>query len=123
MYPTESQCAIRQRIGWLKYKHDKWFEVNETTEADALVAETKDNVLNYILPYFETAKTKKDVLQLLDKKQLSMSHIFAKLIIYGEYQEFDKAQKEYSSLLNDKYIVANLKSSLDEYKVKYGLQG
>lgn len=121
-YPTESQCAIRQRIGSMKYKHDKWFDIEADTNEEVLIEEMKDNLLNYILPYFEKTNAKAGVLQLLDDRLVKTENTFGRLIIYGEYKQFEKAQAEYNKLQNEKYTVAHFKSSLDKYKAKYGLQ-
>jgi len=121
-FPTEPACAIRQRIGKLKYKgYDKWFDVNTETNVSDLMEELKDCVLNYILTYFNSINNKAAVLQILGDKTVSME-TFGRLIIYGEYKEFAKAQAEYERLLNDRYTNFNFKDSLNEYKAKYGLQ-
>jgi hypothetical protein len=120
-YPTEPVCAIRQRIGKLKYNIDKWFDIDRNTNISELEKEMNDNVMNYILPYFERSKTKNDVIQLLQDKNVILEK-FTKLIIFGEYQELDKAQAEYDKLKQDKYNFNNFKSTLIEYKNKYNLK-
>lgn len=119
-YPTESICAIRQRIGKLKYNIDKWFDIDSNTHIAELKRETTDNVLNYILPYFERNKTKTDVLQLLQSQNINLDK-FTRLIILGEYNQFEKAQMEYDNLKQDKYTFTHMKSSLFEYRDKYNL--
>ncbi|MEO7310252.1 MAG: DUF4304 domain-containing protein [Chitinophagaceae bacterium] len=121
VYPTESSCAIRQRIGKLKYNGiDKWFELNTSIDIAELKKEITDNVLNYIVPYFERTKTKEDVLNLLQDKNNNLDK-FVRVIIYGEYKQFDKAQMEYDKLKQDNYTFTNMKSALDEYKSRYNL--
>ncbi|HEV7349853.1 DUF4304 domain-containing protein [Telluribacter sp.] len=119
-YPTEPDCAIRQRIGKLKYNIDKWFDIEAATEISELKQEMTDNVVNYIIPYFESNKTKVDVVRILQDDNLNLQN-FTRLIVFGEYQHFDKAQAEYNKLKQDKYIVNNMKSSLEEYRDKYKL--
>jgi hypothetical protein len=119
-YPTEPICAIRQRIGKLKYNIDKWFELDSTTDIAALKNETIDNIVNYIIPYFEKAKTKADIMQLLQDENTPLDK-FGRLIIFGEYKELEKAQLEYDRLKQDKYTFGNMKSTLFEYRDKYKL--
>jgi len=119
-YPTESICAIRQRIGRLKYNIDKWFDIDTSTDLAALKTETIDNILNYIVPYFEKAKTKADVIQLLQDENTPLDK-FGRLIILGEYNQIEKAQAEYNRLKQDKYTFTNMKSTLFEYRDKYKL--
>ena len=119
-YPTEPICAIRQRIGNLKYNTDKWFDIDLSTNIAELKSETTDNILNYIVPYFEKAKTKADVIQLLQDENISLDK-FARLIILGEYNQIEKAQLEYDKLKQDKYTFTNMKSTLFEYRDKYKL--
>ena len=119
-YPTEPICAIRQRIGNLKYNTDKWFDIDLSTNIAELKSETTDNILNYIVPYFEKAKTKADVIQLLQDENISLDK-FARLIILGEYNQIEKAQLEYDKLKQDKYTFTYMKSTLFEYRDKYKL--
>ena len=120
-FPREPVCAIRQRIGMLKYKYDKWFEIDSDTDIESMVAEMIDNIKNFILPYFNTAQTKTDILQILENKTLP-TNPFARLIIYGEYKQFDKAQTEYEILINDQNTSENFQSALHKYKKRYGLE-
>ena len=116
-YPTEPICAIRQRIGKLKYNIDKWFDLDPSTDIAALKNETIDNILNHILPYFEKAKTKAGIIQLLQDENTPLDK-FGRLIIFGEYNQLEKAQVEYDRLKQDKYTFANMKSTLFEYRDK-----
>ena len=119
-YPTEPICAIRQRIGQLKYNIDKWFDLEPNTDIVALKSETVDNILNHIVPYFEKSKTKADIIELLHDKDTPLDN-FGRLIIFAEYNQLEKAQIEYDRLKQDKYIFRNMKSTLFEYRDKYKL--
>ena len=90
------------------------------TNITELKEETLDNVINYIVPYFERSKTKADILQLLQHKNIILDK-FVRLIILGEYKQFAKAQSEYDKLKQDKYTFTNMKSTLFEYRDKYKL--
>ena len=121
IYPTEPDCAIRQRIGALKYKIDKWYDLNLMTDISELKKEMTDNVLNYIVPYFEKSKNKVGVLLLLQDPTINLEK-FVRLIIFGEYKQSDRAQSEYDKLKQDKFTFANMKSTLFEYRDKYNLK-
>jgi len=121
-YPTEPECAIRQRIGKLKYNNlDKWFEIDNNSDFSKLNHELNDSVVNFIIPYFEKTKTKNNIIQLLQDKSVGLEK-FTRLVIFGEYNELIKAQQEYENLKQDKYIFNNHKSTLKEYKEKYNLK-
>ena len=113
-------CAIRQRIGKLKYYIDKWFELDPSTDIEALKIETIDNIVNYIVPYFEKARTKADIMQLLQDENTHLDK-FGRLIIFGEYNQMENAQLEYDRLKQDKYTFTNMRSTLFEYRDKYKL--
>ena len=119
-YPTEPVCAIRQRIGDLKYNKDKWFDIETGTDVNELKEEMLDNILNYIMPYFERTKTKEGVCNLLQDESIILDK-FTRLIVFGEYGYYEKAQAEFYKLNRDKFVLNNLKSSLAEYKNKYKL--
>jgi hypothetical protein len=119
-YPTEPTCAIRTRIGHLKCKRDTWFDVNTNSDMDTLLAEMKDNVTNYILPYFERAKTRDDIIFLLDNRELPVD-TFTRLVIYGEYKNYEKAKNELERLESEKNKSQVFKERLLEYREKYGL--
>ena len=121
-YPTEPECAIRQRIGKLKYNNlDKWFEIDNNSDFSKLNHDLNDSVVNFIIPYFEKTKTKNNIIQLLQDKSVGLEK-FTRLVIFGEYNELIKAQQEYENLKQDKYIFKNHKSTLKEYKEKYNLK-
>jgi len=121
-YPTEPECAIRQRVGKLKYNNlDKWFEIDNNSDFSKLNHELNDSVVNFIIPYFEKTKTKNNIIQLLQDKSVGLEK-FTRLVIFGEYNELIKAQQEYENLKQDKYIFNNHKSTLKEYKEKYNLK-
>ena len=121
-YPTEPECAIRQRIGKLKYNNlDKWFEIDNNSDFSKLNHELNDSVVNFIIPYFEKTKTKNNIIQLLQDKSVGLEK-FTRLVIFGEYNELIKAQQEYENLKQDKYVFNNHKSTLKEYKEKYNLK-
>jgi len=119
-FPTEPVCAIRIRIGKLRYGIDKWFDVNQFTDILELKNETIENLEHYIIPYFERSKTKADIVKLLDDETTPLTH-FLKLIILGEYKEFERAQEEYNRLRQDSYVSRNMNSVLLEYRDKYRL--
>ncbi len=91
------------------------------TDISELKKEMTDNVLNYIVPYFEKSKNKVGVLLLLQDPTINLEK-FVRLIIFGEYKQSDRAQSEYDKLKQDKFTFANMKSTLFEYRDKYNLK-
>jgi hypothetical protein len=119
-FPTEPECIIRKRIGKLRNQHDTWYEISEITDENKLIAQMQENLKKYILPYFDRTKTKEDLLNLLDSEKLILAPL-AKLIVYGELKQFDKAKAEYLIIQKEKtnpYFLETVK----EYGIKYGIE-
>jgi hypothetical protein len=91
------------------------------TDIYELEKEMTDNVLNFIVPYFEKSKNKAGVLLLLEDPTINLEK-FVRLIIFGEYKQSDKGQLEYDKLKQDKFIFANMKLTLLEYRDTYNLK-
>lgn len=119
-YPTEPQCLIRKRIGNLRNQHDTWYDVNERTDEQQLIAEMRKNLTEFILPYFNRFNSTEQMLHELDKADMMMAPL-GKLIVYGELKQFDKAKREYEGLLSNK-INPHLLMTVREYGQKYGLE-
>jgi hypothetical protein len=118
-FPTELDCLIRKRIGELRNQHDTWYGVDESTDESELIIEMRSNLKDYILPFFDRTKTKEAFLELLDTEILYLAPL-GKLVAYGELKQFDRARKEYNSILKEKtnpYFLETLK----EYGQKYGI--
>jgi len=120
-FPNEPDCVIRRRIGEIKYNKDKWFDINPDVQVDNLITEMKEDLNNYILPYFNMTKSKDSIVMLLNDKSIKTENL-GRLIIYGEYKRLDKAQIEYNELRRNKYINRTFGDRLTEFKEKYGLQ-
>ncbi len=118
-YPTEPECLIRKRIGNLLNQHDTWYDIEERTDEQQLIEEMKKNLTNFILPYFDQLNSTEKMLQELDKADMMMTPL-GKLIVYGEFKQFDKAKREYDGLLNNK-INPHFLMTVKEYGQKYGL--
>jgi len=119
VFPGETQCLIRKRIGAIRNQHDTWYDLNEKTDEDSLIMEMRANLTKYILPYFESTKTKAAFLNMLDNEKLILAPL-GKLITYAELKQFDKARSEYLKILKEKsnpYFLETVK----EYGKKYGL--
>ncbi len=113
-FPTELDCLIRKRIGELRNQHDTWYSLDEKTDENKLIVEMQTNLTKYILPYFEKTKTKEAFLNLLVNEKLTFAPL-AKLIVYAELKQFDKAKAEYLTFLNEK-----TNPSFLERVMKYG---
>ena len=120
IFPTEQECLIRKRIGELKKQNDIWFEIDENLDENKLIAEIQFNLTKYILPYFDSAKTKEDLLNLLVNEELILAPL-GKLIVYSELKQFENAKSEYRLILNkttNPYFLETVK----EYGQKYELE-
>lgn len=119
LFPTEPECLIRKRIGELKGQHDTWYDIEEKTDENKLIIEMQLNLEKYILPYFDRTKTKEAFLNILDSEKLILAPL-GKLIVYAELKQFDKAKKEYLTILKEKTNPLFLET-VKEYGKKYGL--
>lgn len=120
VYPTEPVCLVRKRIGELRKQQDTWYDIDEKTDVEKLIAEMGGNLHDFILPYFERAKTKQDFLLLMESGELGLSQL-EKLIVYGENKMWDKAKEAYELLLEENRKSAFL-ASVKEYGKKYGFE-
>lgn len=118
-YPTEPECLIRKRIGDLRNQHDTWYDIIERTDEQQLIGEMRKNLNDFILPYFNRLDSTEKMLQELDKADMMMTPL-GKLIVYGEFKQFDKAKREYERLLNNK-TNPHFLITVKEYGQKYGL--
>ncbi|MCM5530307.1 DUF4304 domain-containing protein [Parasegetibacter sp. NRK P23] len=119
-YPTEPECLIRKRIGNLRNQHDTWYDIQERTDEQQLIAEMRKNLADFILPYFNRLNCTEKVLQELDDANMVLTPL-GKLIIYGELKKIDKAKREYEGFLNDKNSNPHFLMRVREYGQKYGL--
>lgn len=119
-FPTEPECLVRKRIGELRNEHDIWYDVDENANENKLIGEMRINLNEYILPYFEKAKTKEELLNKLESEKLILAPL-DKIITYAELKQLEKAKAEYSIILKEKtnpYFLETAK----EYGRKYGLE-
>ena len=121
-YPTETQCLIRKRIGDLREDQlDTWYEITESTDEQQVIAEMRNNLTGLILPYFSRLNSTEKLLQELDSADVMMPPL-VKLILFGEFKQFDSAKREYDQLLsNTKSTNLLLLKDVKEYGQKYGL--
>ena len=118
-FPTEPECLIRKRIGELRKQHDTWYDVEEKSDEVKLISEMRDNLEQFILPYFSTVSTIDDVLSLVDTEKLHLQPL-GKLIIYGELRLIDKAKTEYDRMFEEK-LNPHFLETVKEYGEKYGI--
>lgn len=119
VFPTEVECLIRKRIGEMRYGLDTWFDVTDTTDEIALIAEMKKNVTDYILPYFNDLNSKQKIVTYFEKDDLHIGRL-SKLIILAKYGEQEKAKDLYESLLQTEKRPYHLEE-IKEYGTKFGL--
>jgi len=118
-FPTEPECLIRKRIGELRKQHDTWYDVEEKSDEVKLISEMRDNLEQFILPYFSMVSTIDDVLSLVDTEKLHLQPL-GKLIIYGELRLVDKAKAEYDRMFQEK-LNPHFLETVKEYGQKYGI--
>ncbi|QHT71374.1 DUF4304 domain-containing protein [Rhodocytophaga rosea] len=67
-FPSEPDCVVRKRIGWLLDGNDKWWDVNNETDSVALSEELKIIVSEKILPFLDHYQTKADILSAVSSR-------------------------------------------------------
>jgi hypothetical protein len=117
-YPKYADCLIRLRIGQIKKQRDTWYDINDGTDEEELIAEMKNNVANFILPFFETVNSMEKVLDFLEREQLILAPL-GKMITYAEFKLFEKAKQEYQRLLTGGAQQGFLET-VRKYAEKYG---
>jgi hypothetical protein len=110
---------VRKRIGALRNKGDLWYDVKENTDEAKVISEMKNNVLNYILPYFNRIRTKELFIDFIDNENLILAPL-GKLIVYGELNQYEKAKDEYRKILNGKSNPHFLETA-KKYAQQYGI--
>ncbi|MBE8721194.1 DUF4304 domain-containing protein [Sphingobacterium pedocola] len=118
-YPTEPECLIRKRIGKLRNQDDTWYDIKDGTNEQQLIAEMRENLTEFILPYFNRINNTEKMLQQLDKEDTMVASL-GKLIVYGETKQFDKAKRDMKGFFNSK-INPHFLMTVKEYGQKYGL--
>ena len=124
-YPIQPECLIKKRIGELRNQHDTWYNIEERTDEQQLISEIRTNLTDFILPYFNRINNTERMIQELDHSDILMDPFMitsplGRLIVYGEFRQFDKAKRDYEFLLNNKtnsHFLLRLKA----YGQKYGL--
>ena len=114
-YPTEPVCIIRKTINKLRGRNDLWYEVDENTYEQELIKRVREDIQQYILPFFKQYDSVEKIFYSAD----SIFPSFGALVFYGEHGYIEKAQKEYNELLKDINPLAE--RTLKGYAKKYGL--
>lgn len=120
VYPTETQCLIRKRIGEIRNTSDTWYDVTENTNENMLISEMKQNLHNHILPYFKTVETREACLDLLDQEVQLLAPL-GKVIVYGELNLMEKAKRAYEQLM-EKESHPSFLENVKKIARKYGLE-
>lgn len=119
-YPREPVCVVRQRIGRLKGENDIWYEINDGTNEQILLAQMQENLDVFILPYFAKTATRELFIQALATRKLPMTHL-GPLHLYIVLKEFEKAKQEYEFVKSN---TSNFRMLHDakNLMVRYGLE-
>lgn len=118
-FPTEPECLIRNRIGSIRKQHDTWYDVNDKADEGKLITAMKENLEQYILPYFKSLRNKRDVLNFIDADPMTLQPI-GKLVVYGELNLIEKAKAEYEKMFEED-LHPQFLETLKQYGLKYGL--
>ena len=119
-YPTEPVCFIRRRIGDLINNNDIWYEVDKTTDEKDQVNKMQKNLNQFILPFFNKLRTKADILSALDDPKFAVYNP-GRIVLYGEYGEYEKAKAEYEKVMNEIRPTSPYKMKIADYGKKYGI--
>ena len=119
VYPTEPECLIRKRIGWIRGLDDTWYAVTTMTDVEELIAEMKYNISSFILPFFEKLNTVQKLITELEASE-TLLHTAAKMTFFAELKLLDKARTEYRKISKENYNRYQI-ASLKEYAEKHGL--
>lgn len=120
VYPTEPECLVRKRIGALRGQGDTWYEVDVNTDEVDLVADMRENVEQYILPWFNGIQSTQDFITLIKQEKLVFYPI-GKLVVFGELKMFDDAKSEYLKLLGESKRNPEWTTMIRDYGHKYGI--
>lgn len=120
VFPAESECIIRKRIGELINRQDIWYEIGEKTDETKLILEMQSHLEKFILPYLDSVKTKDALLEFLATSKLILAPL-DKLIVYGELNQFDEAKAEYTTILKE-ITNPHFLETVKEYGRIYGFE-
>ncbi|MCS4224675.1 DUF4304 domain-containing protein [Sphingobacterium sp. BIGb0165] len=119
-FPTEPECLIRKRIGFMRGLSDTWYTVTTTTDVEELVAEMKYNISGFILPFLEKLNTEQKLINELETSEQTLLNTAAKMTFFAELKLLDKARAEYRKILKERYNPQQM-ASLKEYAEQQGL--
>ncbi len=115
LYPSESHCLIRQRIGHFLDEGDSWFELNDDSNLTELHETMNTCLEKHILPFFNSIQSEQDIIDYLE----SHSNVFllpiSMLIVYSEFGLKDKAKTEFNRMYNPE-----LSPGYSELVMRYG---
>lgn len=116
----ESMCMVRRRIGYLsKMKKDLWFDIDKNVDKEILNQTIENLIVNYLLPYLDAIKSKRDILDFFVKGHRS-EYIIAQIeTLYANgYNDLagQYLQKELESATNP-FFLDQLKKIADRYIV------
>lgn len=117
IFPKEIDCVYRERIGNLKSNKDLWYKLDKYNR------DVKQGVMEdinlYALPFFERVNTYEKLLHFIEHTDIKHSPL-AKLILFAENNEIQKAKSEYLTILNNK-TNETFKNRVIQYGKKYHL--
>ena len=119
VFPSESECIIRQRIGHLIAAGDQWYNIGEDIDVAEMAKLHRHHVVDVILPFFGTINSNAELLSAI-KGARYWAMPYARLIVLTELKQMDEAKAELDGLLA-KDLPPGLIRFIKELGARYGL--
>jgi hypothetical protein len=100
-YPTEPVCAIRLRLGQFVKGYDKWYDIQESTDTQAIITEISDAVKNKVTPFFDAITNHATLVDYVENEYRGHQATFIKFVLYGELGMRRKLEEIYPVLLQE----------------------
>lgn len=120
IYPTESVCAIRKRIGKFLQGKDTWYELNKTTNTEPIQTEILQTLEKKILPFLEKVNNNEKLIKYLENEYQNYNKNYLRFILYGELKQTNKLKKLYPTLIKE--CTKNQIKHIQEKANKYGIK-
>ena len=79
-FPSHTDCMLIKRIGQLKQDIDIWWDVNINTNTNELTEIILKDIKTVVIPYFDSIKTKKELINLIKLQPYSSTSYWVKMI-------------------------------------------
>jgi hypothetical protein len=121
IYPTESECILRRRIGRLLNTKDTWYDINEDTDIEETRFIQTYNLTSVLLPYFNNINSDEDILREIEKGNALALSTVAKLFMLGKLNRCEDFKLEYKQLLN-RTTINSIEESLKALAITFNIE-